>query len=89
MTLVSGVFLVNGNKLAEPYINVQTQGEDEVKLDSNQYFVLGDNRGASSDSRVFGPIKRDSLRGRAWFVYWPLIRDLKYGGLRFISRIHY
>jgi len=34
--------------------------------------VLGDHREQSSDSRVFGPIKRDSVIGRAWLRYWPL-----------------
>ena len=34
--------------------------------------MLGDHREASSDSRVFGPIKRDTVIGRAWLRYWPL-----------------
>jgi signal peptidase I len=37
-----------------------------------QIFVLGDNRGASNDSRSFGPVKIEDAVGRAWFSYWPL-----------------
>jgi signal peptidase I len=38
----------------------------------NQYFVMGDNRNRSQDSRTFGPIGRDRIDGRAWFRIWPL-----------------
>ncbi len=85
----NGAVFINGDKLDEPYMKVQVQGDEEVKLDGEQYFVMGDNRGASSDSRVFGPIKRGSLRGRVWFVYWPILKDVKYAGVRLISRINY
>ena len=36
------------------------------------YFVMGDNRGNSNDSRSFGPITRDEIVGRVWLRYWPL-----------------
>ena len=39
---------------------------------SNEYFVMGDNRKRSQDSRIFGPIGRDRIDGRAWFRIWPL-----------------
>ncbi len=84
-----GSVYINGNKLDEPYISVQTQGDEEVKLNKDEYFVFGDNRGASSDSRVFGAIKRDSMRGKVWFVYWPIIKSDKYAGVRLISGVHY
>lgn len=84
-----GSVFVNGDKIIESYINVPTQGEEDLKLANDEYFVFGDNRGASSDSRVFGPIKRSSMRGRVWFVYWPLFKGAKYEGLRLISRVYY
>lgn len=41
-----------------------------IKLEANQYFVLGDNRINSSDSRYFGPIERRQIEGRAFLIYW-------------------
>ena len=38
---------------------------------AENYFVLGDNRPHSSDSRAFGPITKDKITGRAWVIYWP------------------
>ena len=45
-----------------------------VTLGENEYFVMGDNRRASFDSRYFGPITRDELIGRAWIRGWPVNR---------------
>ena len=49
-----------------------TAGGQEITLGDNQYFVCGDNRSQSSDSRAWGPIERDSIVGRAFFSYWPI-----------------
>ncbi|MBI4028921.1 MAG: signal peptidase I [Candidatus Blackburnbacteria bacterium] len=43
----------------------------EIIVGKNEYIVLGDNRPSSSDSRRWGPVKRDKIVGRAWFAYWP------------------
>lgn len=51
-----------------------------VKLKPGEYFVLGDNRSNSKDSRYFGPIHFSDIEGRAMFVYWSTDRDR--GGLR-------
>jgi len=42
-----------------------------IKLKDDEYFVCGDNRTNSSDSRDFGPIKKTSIKGKAWIVYYP------------------
>ncbi|HPP18586.1 MAG TPA: signal peptidase I [Candidatus Dojkabacteria bacterium] len=42
-----------------------------IKLNEDEYFVCGDNRSNSSDSRDFGPIKKSAIKGKAWIVYYP------------------
>lgn len=84
-----GVVFINDNKLAEPYETQTTQGSGSLTLTDGEYFVLGDNRGSSSDSRSFGPIKNSSIKGRTWLVYFPIIKSAKSQGARLISRVHY
>lgn len=49
-----------------------TQGERRVVLGLEEYYLLGDNRTQSLDSRIFGPVERSFIVGRAWFRGWPL-----------------
>lgn len=70
--------VLDGVQLNEPYIQVPP-GESQstvvvppTKLGANQYFVMGDNRLNSSDSRFFGPIARSNIVGRVVMVFWPL-----------------
>ena len=48
-----------------------TIGQTHLKLSEDEYFVLGDNRQASSDSRQWGVLPRDNIIGRVWFRVWP------------------
>ena len=71
----AGQTLIDGQPLDEPYISHQDLGSMqpfEVPLES--YFVMGDNRRVSNDSRDWGPVPEDDLIGRAWVSYWPLDR---------------
>jgi signal peptidase I len=63
---------VNGKLLTEPYLNQLTYSSHQRQVvPENSVFVLGDNRGHSSDSRYFGVVKVEYIVGRAWFCYWP------------------
>lgn len=62
-----------GFVLNEDYLSVYTEGKQygQIQLKDNEYFVLGDNRGASLDSRSFGAVARENIIGRAWLRGWP------------------
>jgi signal peptidase I len=74
----NAVVYINGHRLDEPYLpeqwvaNTEWGGPNGTVIPDNEYFVMGDNRNRSQDSRVFGPIGRDRIDGRAWFRIWPL-----------------
>lgn len=67
-----GRVYVNGQPLNEPYLREPTPGEvPPTRIPPMHYFVLGDNRDASGDSRYFGPVPRSAIIGRVIFRYWP------------------
>ncbi len=63
----------SGFLLEEPYLprNLKTEGNVRTQLGDNEYFVLGDNRGASYDSRKWGTVQRRNIIGRVWLRAWP------------------
>jgi signal peptidase I len=64
-----------GLVLDEDYLHsIDTSGSISLTLGDGQYFVLGDNRGASFDSRRFGAISRDAIVGKVWLRGWPFDR---------------
>lgn len=70
-----GRVYVNGSLLVEKYVPLQFEDErsqPEMTIPANDYFVMGDHRSISSDSRDFGPVDRDLIYGKAAFVYWPM-----------------
>lgn len=64
----------NGFSLQESYISEVTEGRDRRTLGPDEYYVMGDNRDASLDSRYFGAVSRDHLIGRVWVRGLPLDR---------------
>jgi signal peptidase I len=70
-----GRVYVNGLRLQEPYLRrsfADERSQPEMVLPPKEYFVMGDHRSISSDSRDFGPVDRDLIYGKAAFVYWPM-----------------
>lgn len=67
-----GQAVVNGVILEEPYITQPIRVDLAARqVEPDRYFVMGDNRNNSSDSRSFGTIAAKDIVGRAWLVYWP------------------
>ena len=69
----NGVVTIDGQPLKEEYLVRKTTGNyGPVTIPEGHVFVMGDNRGASNDSRIFGPVPLDRVVGRAWVSYWPI-----------------
>ncbi len=68
----SGTVYLDGVALDEPYLTRQDNSSSPpVQLKEDEYFVMGDNRRSSNDSRSWGPMPGANLRGKVWVVYWP------------------
>lgn len=69
-----GRVFLNGKPLRELYVPEayrDTKSMAETVIPEDEYFVMGDHRSISSDSREFGPVDRELIYGKAVFVYWP------------------
>lgn len=74
LRIVDGQVYVNDKAIAEPYVPARYRDDrsmPEVMIPPAEYFVMGDHRSISSDSRDFGPVPRNLIYGKAAFVYWP------------------
>ena len=70
-----GQVYVNGTKVVEGYVPkrfADDRSQPEMIVPMHEYFVMGDHRSISSDSRDFGPVERELIYGKAAFVYWPM-----------------
>ncbi len=70
-----GEVYVNGKRLIEPYVPARYQDYadyPEVTVPKGEYYVLGDHRDSSYDSRFWGCVPRQDIFGRAVFAYWPV-----------------
>ena len=69
-----GQVWINGKPLRENYVPLQyrdNRSMAEMIVPAGDYFMMGDHRSISSDSREFGPVERKLIYGKAVFVYWP------------------
>jgi signal peptidase I len=70
-----GQIFIDGKLLNEPYIQPERRAQDHTlgrwRVPKGEYFFMGDNRGESCDSRLWGSVPRKNLIGEVFFVYWP------------------
>ena len=72
-----GEVYVDGVRNEEPYVLSEYRGRQSfgpAKVPENEYFVLGDHRNSSNDSRMWGTVARDYIYGKAQLIYWPVDR---------------
>lgn len=74
VSIQNGSVFINGQKLNEPYLapGTQTYPNMTKQLTKDEYFLMGDNRLNSSDSRIWGACPKRDLIGKPWYILWPI-----------------
>ncbi|HEY6291315.1 MAG TPA: signal peptidase I [Terriglobia bacterium] len=75
VSIQQGVVWINGRPLTEAYVPASYLDHDSyppIFVEAEHYYVLGDHRESSNDSRVWGTVDRNFIYGKAAFIYWPL-----------------
>ena len=67
-----GNVFVNDLRIDEPYLKAKDgSNRPPTRLKEKEYYVLGDNRRASNDSRAWGTVPEENILGKVWIIYWP------------------
>ncbi len=79
LKVVDGRVYINGERQSEPFVRPDADCPicdlpEEITIPADHFFMMGDNRGESADSREWGPVPEDWIIGKAFFTYWPLDR---------------
>ena len=79
LKVLRGRVYIDGKQQDEPFIRADAtcdicQLPREITIPPDHFFMMGDNRGESADSRYWGPVPRDNIIGQAFFTYWPPTR---------------
>ena len=84
----NGSILVNGKPFGNKFGSTPGFSESgKILIPTNYYYVLGDNRKKSNDSRNFGLISRSSIKGRVWIIYWPF-SNLKFFDYNLVATLN-
>jgi signal peptidase I len=76
LKVIAGRVYIDGRELREPYINPDSSCDicnepKAITIPPGYFFMMGDNRGESADSREWGPVPKKWIIGKAFFTYWP------------------
>jgi signal peptidase I len=76
LKVIDGAVYINGERQNEDYARLDAECEicnlpHEIRIPDDQYFMMGDNRGESADSREWGPVPKKWIIGQAFMTYWP------------------
>ncbi len=71
ISIEKGNIYINSRKIEDKYGSGKTSDVEKVKLGKDEYYVLGDNRNNSMDSRYYGPFKKDKIKGSTNFIIFP------------------
>jgi signal peptidase I len=76
LKVIDGAVYINGKRQEEGYARLDPECEicnlpQEITIPEDQYFMMGDNRGESADSREWGPVPKKWIIGKAFMTYWP------------------